>query len=414
MNFRQSKTFLRELHDNENSVQKYFEPDLFGLKKAVPLFDTRGMIKVKIVGTNGKGSVVSMLVYALRECGLKTVSFSSPHLVDELERICIDGEKVSHEKFSSALSEVILRFDKKFTYFETMLLTCLAISVSEKPDVLILEAGMGGRYDATNAVQCGIVACTSISLDHVEFLGHTENQIALDKAGGFSGPCDVVVSFEGTKFDIFRIRAHINGAKIHRADELIGFKSGFSLEGGTGCRTDEFGTATTLLKGDYQIENLKLALSILKLLKKDFDIENCLVVSGLMNARHKGRLQYISQKPLKIIDGSHNVQGVRETVRFLEKTHRVKFKVYFSSMKDKDYFGMIQELDNIALCFVITGTGGERNLGANEMEEVFKAIPKEHIYTDKVEFIRNFLKDRSDSIAIGSLKTAGDILKALT
>ncbi|MBN2363670.1 hypothetical protein JXL83_06025 [candidate division WOR-3 bacterium] len=414
MKYIEIKKLIDGLENREKGMMRYFEPNLTGLRNVAASMSMRKRKTVKVVGTNGKGSVCAILTSILAESGLKTVTFTSPHLVNELERIRINGTDVPEEIFYPAISKVFRYAGKFLTYFEAMFLTALTVAEDEDADVLILEAGMGGKLDATNAVECDVFCCTSISIDHSDVLGETVFQIALDKAGGMSPGCDVVLDLKKPLRDLFELRASLNGSRFFPADDLIEKVSGRCSGEGILFNCRNFGEVFVPLKGMFQIENIKLALAIIERLKSEFKIETRHVLIGAEKTVHLGRLHYVGRNPLKIIDGSHNVNGVRETVKFLSDTHGgLKFSVFFSAMRDKDYLGMIEALDSVAGVFYASGIT-DRILKKQEYEEAFNRIGRKFNYLERDEFITEFIKNKDDSIAVGSLRTAGEILKALT
>lgn len=414
MKYIEEKELLDGLENREKGLSRYFEPNLNELRNVVASMELRKRKTVKVVGTNGKGSVCAVLTSILAESGLKTVTFTSPHLVKELERIRINGADVPEEIFYQALSKVFRHAGRFLTYFEAMFLTALTVAEDEDADVLILEAGMGGKLDATNAVECDVFCCTSISIDHSDVLGETVFQIALDKAGGMSPGCDVVLDLKKPLRDLFELRAFLNRSGFFPADELIEKVSGFCSGEGILFNCRNFGELFFPLKGMFQIENIKLALAVIERLKSEFKIETRHVLIGAEKTVHLGRLHYVGRNPLKIIDGSHNVNGVRETVKFLSETHEgLKFSVFFSVMRDKDCLGMIESLDPVAGVFYASEIT-DRTLKKQEYEEVFNRIGRKFNYLERDEFIREFLISKDDCLAVGSLRTAGEILKALT
>ena len=145
---------------------------------------------VHVAGTNGKGSVCAFLEAVLKEHGKTTAAFTSPHLVKVNERIRLNGQDISDERFKDACNRVkecveaaVEKGVNQPSFFEMMFLMALCIMEEEQPDICLIETGMGGRYDATNVIIPEVSVITSISMDHMEFLGHTIEEIASHKAG---------------------------------------------------------------------------------------------------------------------------------------------------------------------------------------------------------------------------------------
>ncbi len=415
MDFIKVKSILDNLENYEKGVQRFFEPDLDRLRSKVTSLRLKKRKRIKIVGTNGKGSISAILESSLAECGLKTLSFTSPHLLNELERIRIDGKNVTEESFAKVFTSLFGGSEIRFTYFETMFLCALRIAEEHNADVLLLEAGMGGKLDATNCVDCDLILFASISTDHTEALGETFLQIALDKAGAINTSSKVVSSLVGPVRNILELRARLAFSEYLSAKDLIGVFSEKHDFGGTSVNCEKFGEIYCPLRGRFQKDNLLTALGALELLRTDFSIGNECVRKGVMKVKNPGRLQYITESPLKIIDGSHNPAGVGQTVLFILEYHPdKKFDVYFSAMKDKDFERMLETLEPITENFVFSRDTYLRAADVNQLSLCAKKIKKSFRVLGGYEFYYDFFRNLSDSIATGSMKTAGEFLKALT
>ncbi|MBN1620861.1 hypothetical protein JW890_09070 [candidate division WOR-3 bacterium] len=415
MDYVKVKSILDNLENYEKGVQRFFEPDLDRVLSKVRSLPLKKRKKIKIVGTNGKGSICAMLESSLVECGLKTLSFTSPHLQDELERIKIDGRNVTEEFFAEAFTSLFGESEIRFTYFETLFLCALWIAEANDSDVVLLEAGMGGKLDATNCVDSDIILFASISLDHTEVLGETFLQIALDKAGAINKSSRVVSSLGGPVREILQLRALLTCSEFFSAEDLTGVFSEKSDLSGTSVHCEKFGEIYCPLKGKFQRDNILTALGALELLKDEFSISNESVRKGILKVKNPGRLQYITENPLKIIDGSHNPSGVGQTVLFIREYHPgIKFDVYFSAMKDKDFEGMMEILEPITDSFIFPDNLHKRSADTLQLSLCARKTKKFFRVLGGDEFFSDFIKNPSNSIATGSMKTVGGFLKALT
>ena len=277
-----------------------------------------------IAGTNGKGSVCAILAAVLKEYGLTVGLYISPHIFDYTERIKINGQDISKDDFAGYVTEICSLADKNnihLTEFEILTATAFKYFADKKVDVVVLETGLGGRFDATNVIKknlCAII--THIDLDHTERLGSTKDKIAFEKAGIIKENCPVVTS-EGYE------------AIKDAADE----KNSLLLF------TAPFADTTNLsLKGIYQQENLALALAALKLVYPE--IPQSVVDEGLKKVQHPCRFQVLEDENL-IIDGAHNPNGIAGLRESLDFYYPDKFRRFvFGCLKNKDYKKMIEIL----------------------------------------------------------------------
>ena len=276
-----------------------------------------------VAGTNGKGSVCAILASVLQEYGKKTGLYTSPHIFEYTERIKINGEDISKEDFAYYVTNICEIADKNqihLTEFE-ILTAAFKYFADNNVDVVVLETGLGGRFDATNVIKknlCAII--THIDLDHTERLGNTKDKIAFEKAGIIKPNCPVVTS-EGYE------------AIKDAADEqnsLLLFTAPFA------------DTTNLSLKGTYQQENLALALTALKLVFPE--ISQSIVDEGLKKVKHPCRFQVIEDKNL-IIDGAHNPNGITGLRESLDYYYPDKYRRFvFGCLRNKDYKKMMEIL----------------------------------------------------------------------
>ena len=277
-----------------------------------------------IAGTNGKGSVCAILASVLQEYGKKTGLYTSPHIFEYTERIKINGEDISKEDFAYYVTNICEIADKNqihLTEFEILTAAAFKYFADNNVDVVVLETGLGGRFDATNVIKknlCAII--THIDLDHTERLGNTKDKIAFEKAGIIKPNCPVVTS-EGYE------------AIKDAADEqnsLLLFTAPFA------------DTTNLSLKGTYQQENLALALTALKLVFPE--IPQSIVDEGLKKVKHPCRFQVIEDKNL-IIDGAHNPNGITGLRESLDYYYPDKYRRFvFGCLRNKDYKKMMEIL----------------------------------------------------------------------
>lgn len=318
--------------DYNNAITKlgsrgmfYIELGLDRIQKALNILgNPQDDLKyIHVAGTNGKGSVCTMLESILRNAGYKTGLYTSPHIFEYTERIKINGIDIPKEDFAELFEEVS-NINIHLTEFEVLTVMMFLYFKRNNVDIVILETGLGGRFDATNVIKtnlCSVI--TQIDLDHTERLGETKEKIAYEKAGIIKPNCPVITSMG---YEAIR----------DRADELnamLIFVSPFV--------PPEFVDALAL-KGLHQIENLALVLTVINYLFKDID-ENT-IKEGLKQVKNPCRFEYFKDKNL-IIDASHNPNGIlalRNNLDYYFPNEKRRF--IFGCLKNKDYSKMMNIL----------------------------------------------------------------------
>lgn len=278
---------------------------------------------IHVAGTNGKGSVCSILNSILIDAGYKVGLYSSPHIYEYTERIKINNQEISKEEFSS-LFEEINNLDIHLTEFEILTVMMFLYFERKNVEVVILETGMGGRFDATNVIKenlCSII--TQIDLDHTDRLGNTKDEIAFEKAGIIKKDCPLITSMG---YEAIRDKAD-------ELNSMLLFTSPFVPQ--------EFVEALSL-KGLHQIENLALALTAINYLFKDINSET--IISGLKKVKNPCRFEYFAEKKL-IVDASHNPNGIKALRENLDYFYPNENRRYvFGCLKNKDYKKMMEIL----------------------------------------------------------------------
>lgn len=277
-----------------------------------------------VAGTNGKGSVCAIIASILQEYGKTVGLYTSPHIFDYTERIKINSENISKNDFASYISDICELADKNnihLTEFEILTATAFKYFNDQNVDVVVLETGLGGRFDATNVIKnnlCTVI--THIDLDHTERLGNTKDKIAFEKAGIIKDGCPVVTC-EG--YEVIKDTAD-------EKNSLLLFTAPYA------------NTENLSLKGIHQQENLSLALAAIKLVFPE--IPQRIVDKGLKNVKHQCRFQVIEDKNL-IIDGAHNPNGTQALKESLDFYYPNKYRRFiFGCLKNKNYTKMMDTL----------------------------------------------------------------------
>ena len=306
-----------------------------------------------IAGTNGKGSTAAILESILRDAGLRTGLYTSPHLERINERIRLNGEPVSDEIFAAAWTRVHASIESLMasgkltahpTYFECVTAMAFLIFAEQRVDFAIYEVGLGGRLDSTNIVTPEVAVITPVDFDHENFLGHSIAEIAAEKAGIIKSGVKVVSSV--TRPEARAVIAHKcveMRARLVEIDEKWRMEEKPSSEGfhcalATSKDSPAKLTIAPALPGRFQLRNALAAATAARFLSEGsrFRIEEGNIERGIANVSWPGRLERLSEKPAVYLDGAHNPAGARELLEFWQRdlTGRRIILIY-GAMRDK-------------------------------------------------------------------------------
>ncbi len=380
---------------------------------------------VHVAGTNGKGSFCSMLESVLRHAGYKTGLYTSPYIKEFNERMRVCGENIDNDVLADITTRVRPIADAmtdKPTEFE--LITAIAFQYFKEAgcEVVVLEAGMGGRLDSTNAIRNPLLSViTGIALDHTAFLGDTVDKIAREKAGIIKDGAPVLYGGEDdTAREVIKKTAVARGSDYREVNYFMLNVKSATLDGTDFDYRDEKGLKINLL-GLYQPKNASVVIEAIKLLRKrGLDIPDEAVRSGLLDARWPARFEIIRNKPLTIFDGAHNPQGIEVAVKSIQHYFPDE-KVYVLSgvLKDKDYEYIAGQLSKIAKKAFTLTPDSSRALTAEEYANVLRtrgveAVPHATIEEAFKNATRQAEKDGVALVCLGSLYTYVDIIRFLT
>ena len=321
---------------------------------------------IHVAGTNGKGSTSAMIASALRQSGLRTGLYTSPHLIEPTERININGTAVSKEEFTAVFGQVHQvaeemlaagALDAHPSYFETV--TAMALLLfKERCDISVMEVGLGGRLDATNVITPEICVITQVAYDHEAYLGNTLASIAAEKAGILKdGATLVMENQEPAAEAVISARAReLHCPVIRTADhalskvQVTAFNSRFDLDNES---------YVCNLAGRHQMENAKAAILVCKALK----IAPEHIRKGLETVRWPGRLELVSRNPDFILDGAHNPAGAAALAAYIREfhAHRPVWLVY-GAMRDKAVQEVAEQLFPLAERIIATAPDFPRAL----------------------------------------------------
>ena len=379
---------------------------------------------IHVAGTNGKGSFCSMLDSVLRHAGYKTGLFTSPYIKVFNERMQFCGENISDEELAEITEYVKPHADSmedKPTEFELITAIGLEYFKRKKCDVVILEAGMGGRLDSTNIINSSLLSViTGIALDHTAFLGDTPEKIAAEKAGIIKHYGCILFGGNGESIEeVIKNKASEMNADYHYADksDLEILSSDLS---GSLINYREYKELRLPLLGLYQPLNAVNVLCAVELIKdKGFAISEKAVREGLLAARWPARFEIISRDPLIIFDGAHNPEGIEKAVESIKRYFGDrKVSVLTGVMKDKDYNYIASKFAEISdRAFTITPA----NPRALPAEEYAKVLEEKGISATYYESVSAALTDAkayakssgSPLVCLGSLYMYCEVIESL-
>lgn len=377
---------------------------------------------VHIVGTNGKGSTGAFLSSVFKESGYKTGFYSSPHLESPGERLLIDGEVIPADEWLRAagiVAEKILPDEDLPSYFELLTACAFLLAREKNIDVGIIEAGLGGKFDATNVMNdtlCSVIA--SVSIDHTEYLGNSLESIAGEKfavvrkntPACFSGnDASLVEMFRSVCAERSALPFIVSQSSI--AENIIISPEGNSFD--FYAPNLELKNVRTSLIGKYQISNAMLALSAISLIKNSFaGITDASILNGMLKAKWPGRLEIISHEPLIILDGGHNYDGVMKLcISVKELWPEKKIGIVYAAMRDKNYSGCL-ELMNTYLkpsLYVTTVPSMARALKPDELMNAAKSFSWKNLcsFEEPLEAVNKSVQENDLTLVCGSLYMIG-------
>lgn len=384
---------------------------------------------IHIGGTNGKGSTGAFIESVLIETGYRVGRYTSPAVFDPFEVWRINRENIALEAYLNCLSQVKDACERLLakglpqpTVFEVETALAFVYFYQEKCDYVLLEVGMGGETDATNLITkpvCSVL--TSISMDHMQFLGNSLEAIAGVKAGIIKSGCPVVTS-DSQKPEVLQVIRDVaeqKGAKLFVAETMVdeseceqeavrqnGCDIQVSLEG-ISYTHEILGQVKIKLAGTYQIENSILAATVCK---KVLQLSDEVILRGLEQTTWPGRFEVVSKEPLIILDGAHNEDAAEKLAHTLQK-HFTNCRITYiiGVLADKEHAKMMALMLPLAQKVYTVTPPNARALNGTVLAEEVRSFGKEAVYCEKMEDAVNFaIQDVEDGradviVAFGSL-----------
>jgi dihydrofolate synthase / folylpolyglutamate synthase len=349
-----------------------------------------------VAGTNGKGSTAAMLASIFESAGLRTGLYTSPHLARINERIRISGREISDGDFAAAFGRIRRAIEEMLasgalaahpTFFECVTAIAFDEFARERVDFAVFEVGMGGRLDATNIIDPDVAVITQIAFDHEDFLGHSIEEIAGEKAAIIKPGAWVVSAAENPAArSVIRARAEAQRARLVEIDQAFYVKQLPARTGSEAAPDSTHATRfeavdkssghaielTVPLAGRFQQRNALTALAAARLLtERGFKIDDAAIARGIAQVRWPGRLERIGDHPAVYLDGAHNPAGARELLAFWDAHFAgVPIHLVYGALRDKPVDEICGILFPRATTVILTEPRQPRALSASVLAEM--------------------------------------------
>ncbi len=388
---------------------------------------------IHVAGTNGKGSTSSFISSILVSQGYKVGLYTSPYLETFTERIRINGENINEEELGRVTSAVKDKVDEMIkigynhpTEFEIVTAIALYYYKQQNVDFVVLEVGMGGRFDATNVVKNPLVCViTPISMDHTDYLGDTLGKIAYEKGGIIKENSFVIlypqekeakdaIEAIGKEKKANLFTANIED-KIVKQSSIKGQVFNFTLG------NEKYEDLKIKLIGEHQVNNAIVAVNVMEILKNKHHVKinKEAIYKGLKETKWPGRIELLKEDPLVIIDGAHNEDGAKSLANAMDayfKDKKITFVI--GMLKDKDVDSVLNILIPKCNKVIATKPDSDRSLTAKELKEKIIKIGNECTAIEEIKEAVKFAIDTGEEDEVilfaGSLYMIGEVRSIIT
>jgi len=384
------------------------------LKVLSVLGDPHLTLKKNIIisGTNGKGTVATILNKIYSDSGYKVGLYTSPHLIQITERIRISSKKIKEkilDRYLGKCIEASSSININLSFFELLTTSAILYFSKQKNDINIFEVGLGGKFDATNVIKSKIGIITNIEKDHVEYLGDSLKEIAYEKIGITNMGSKLITSAKSESLKVFDEYCKKNQTEIFRIN------NDFSI---SKKNKNFIYTSKELsikfkskLKGAHQNQNLGVSIKAIEVSKREYGlrINKLKLKKSLSEVFNPGRFQTVSRDPLLIIDISHNIHSVKTLIEnFKFEYNKKKINIIIGMLKDKNPLECIKLLKKIAKNIYLTEVPNERSFKA---KNIAKKLENKNIHYIENNQIPTILGKNEDYLITGSIYLLGSILK---
>lgn len=370
--------------------------------------DPLALPSIHVAGTNGKGSVAAMIEVALREAGLRTALYTSPHLIRFCERIRVGGIPIPDTDLLRLLDDVEradeqqsgLPGGRQGTFFE--LTTALAFKwfLEQDVQVAVLETGLGGRLDSTNVALPFLSVLTHIGMEHASFLGTTMEKVAGEKAGIIKPGRPVVVGRQSpVAMRVIEAAARNVGAPVIHAAERVSVKRLAQDMDGQTLAVETADSAWKPLRlpllGDFQVDNCAIAIAALEQMREGLGvaIPSEAIRAGLEQTRWPGRCQVVKHDPVVVVDVAHNPDAVRALAGFLKKFRAGRpVALICGLLADKDAVGIFRLFKPVVDACLLVPLDSERNMPMEQLMAAAQSVNLPAAESSIPEAVKNALK----------------------
>lgn len=377
---------------------------------------------IHVAGTNGKGSVIAFCQSVLMEAKFKVGRYISPSVFNYMEHFCIDGDYISQDDFSQAATSVKAAVQSMIeegfnhpTTFEIETAIAFYYFNKKKCDFVLLEVGLGGSDDATNAIDNSLISViTSISLDHTSILGNTTAQIAKVKGGIIKNNGNVISIKQDNQAqkvisDICKDKnAQLTIVEKDEIKNMVYDKYSLRFD------YKQFKNIKAGVIGKFQAENAAVCIEImLQLRQRGYEIEDYSIINGIANAKWSGRFEIISKNPMIIIDGAHNYDASKrlaESIELYFPNRKIVFII--GILADKDYNAIIKNTVYLADTIYTITPDNSRALDGHKLKDIIQPYNQNVFYCEDIKKALSYAKENiGDGIIIcfGSLSYIGKI-----
>jgi dihydrofolate synthase/folylpolyglutamate synthase len=411
-------TYLNQFISYERQQPAKYSPETLNLDRVHALLDRLGrpdrtFRSIHVAGTKGKGSTSAMIEAGLRAAGYSTGLYTSPHLHTFRERLRVNGEMISREDFARLVDEIVPHVEAVagITWFEIVTALAFRYFAQSQIDVAVVEVGLGGRFDATNVLTPLVAVITALSMDHMNLLGNTLEQIAFEKAGIIKRRVPVVSAPQRPEaFDVLRRVARFRATRVTLVGRDVTFESRHhSLDNQLlAVNGQEFQIP---LLGAHQIINAATAIAALHVANEHgLVINDEAIRAGLLNVQWPGRLEILSHNPLLVVDGAHNGDSAQRLASALRAVfHHDRWTLILGISADKDLTAILDALLPIAARVIVTRA---RSVRAADVETLSQRVADRGVAptaaVDVADALEIALGDQLPVIITGSLFTVAD------
>jgi dihydrofolate synthase/folylpolyglutamate synthase len=373
---------------------------------------------ITVAGTNGKGSSIRLLESIYLACGYTTAAYTSPHLLHYNERICLNGKSVSDDEIVTAFERIdTARAEVSLTYFEFGTLAALDIFMQHRPDVVLLEVGLGGRLDAVNIIDADVALITSISLDHTGWLGNDRETIGYEKAGIMRAGKPAVCSEPDIPESVLR-HAQQLGTSLHQIEKEYHYQLD---DNQWYWQTKSINLTLPFLSlhGLHQYQNAAGVIMVVQLLQSELPVTEQGLETGLKNAQLAGRYQKLSHNPDWIFDVAHNPDGLVKLAQNLSREQsRGRTLGLVGMLTDKDVASALAEITEQIEEWHLVALPTPRSAKVEELKAILEKLevkPSDiHVYetiSRAITTIEKLALETDRIVVFGSFYTVSEVMK---